>query len=68
MERRRVLKKLVDDVNELDFDNYWDIVRYNFDLFDTTLWLEFLRQWIVILSTIAISILFVTSILRLRKT
>ena len=64
----RLLKHQVDDVDELHFNTYWDIVSYNFDLFDTEIWLEFLRQWIIIVATLAISILFVTSLLRLRKT
>lgn len=67
-EAEPLLAELVDDVGDLHFDSYWDIVRYNFDLFDVTLWLEFLRQWIVIICTIVMSILFVVSVLRLRKT
>ena len=39
----RLLKHQVDDVDELHFNTYWDIVSYNFDLFDTEIWLEFLR-------------------------
>mmetsp|Transcript_2536 Transcript_2536/g.3521 ORF Transcript_2536/g.3521 Transcript_2536/m.3521 type:complete len:220 (+) Transcript_2536:25-684(+) len=63
-----VLKKLTDDADSLDFDNYWDVVSYNFDLADTELWVEFARQWLVIFSTVAISALFVYSLIRLRKT
>ena len=63
-----VLKKQVKNATDLDFDSYADIINYNFDLADTTIPMEFARQWFVVICTILLSILFVYSLLRLRRT
>lgn len=62
------LKKQVKNATEFDFEDYGDIIAYNFDLTDTTIPMEFVRQWFVVLCTILLSILFVYSLLRLRRT
>ena len=63
-----VLKKRVEHPEDLEFDDYGEIIHYNFDLTDTTIWLEFVRQWFVVICTALLSVLFVYSLLRLRRT
>lgn len=62
------LNKRIDSVDQLDLDDYWDLLDYNTNIFEMTLWMDFLRQWIIILCTISLSMLFIFSLLRLRKT
>jgi len=55
-------------VDDLSFQSYWDIIQFNTQLFTFELWVEGLRQWLVIVSTVALSILFFVSLLKLRRT
>ena len=60
---------LIDDVDTLTFDRYWDIIKYNAQVFSPQkLWMEFLTQWFILIATIALSILFLKSILNLKRT
>ena len=56
------------DPSRLHFDSYWDEIKYSASIFDVKLWVEFIRQWLVILATIVLSIIFVVSIRNLKRT
>ena len=60
--------KRVDDPSELQFDDYWDKVEFNAQITEFTLWTEGVRQWFIILCTIGFSILFIRSLINLRRT
>lgn len=62
------LKRLVDSAGELHLDNYWEVVKYNCELFSFELWLEGLRQWFVIIATLILNMLLFFSLLNLRRT
>ena len=62
------LSQLVEDVNELQFDSYWDVIRYNCQITTVSLWMECTRQWLILLGTIAFSVLFLKSICNLKRT
>ena len=55
-------------MDELSFDDYSDIIKYNANLTTVGLWVECLRQWLIIVITIALSILFIHSIRNLKRT
>ena len=60
--------RLVDAVHELTFDRYWDIIKYNAQIFSPSLWMEFVTQWFILLATIGLCVLFLKSILNLKRT
>lgn len=62
------LAQLVDSAEDLSFESYGDIIRYNTNLTTVELWVECIRQWLIIVITIALSILFLHSIRNLKRT
>jgi hypothetical protein len=54
--------------DELVFDSYWDKVKYNCKLTRFNIWTESVRQWVIILCTIGFTLLFINSLINLRRT
>ena len=61
-------KHLVDNVHDLSFDRYWDIIKYNSQVFSPELWMEFVTQWLILVATFALCIIFLKSIFNLKRT
>ena len=62
------LHQLVESADDLSFNSYGDIIRYNTNLTTVELWVECIRQWLIIVITIALCILFIHSIRNLKRT
>ena len=61
-------KQIVQAEGELKFDSPWEIIKYNSELWGVTLWVECMRQWFVILCTLALCALLSVSIHKLKRT
>ena len=63
-----MLSHLVESVDDLKFDTYWDVIKYNSQVVNFSLWMECARQWLILTCTIGFSVLFLHSIYNLKRT
>ena len=51
-----------------EFDSYWDLFAYNFNLFNQSgLWVECIRQWMLVIASVGLSYYFVKCVNRLKE-